>query len=110
MTNRIPDDERQLPTTSRRKAWTRRSKAMSSKRARPADPPTTPTSSTTATATTTWNRTGSGKTPPSNNDRAGLLARLGPGVVTGVSDDDPSGIATYTQVGSRFGFGMLWTL
>jgi Mn2+/Fe2+ NRAMP family transporter len=40
----------------------------------------------------------------------GWLARLGPGVITGASDDDPSGIATYSQVGSQFGFGFLWTL
>jgi NRAMP (natural resistance-associated macrophage protein)-like metal ion transporter len=33
---------------------------------------------------------------------------LGPGVITGASDDDPSGIATYSQVGAQFGFGMLW--
>lgn len=34
---------------------------------------------------------------------------LGPGVVTGAADDDPSGIATYSQTGAQFGFGMLWT-
>lgn len=33
---------------------------------------------------------------------------LGPGVVTGAADDDPSGIATYSQAGSMFGFGLLW--
>ena len=38
-----------------------------------------------------------------------ILARLGPGFVTGSSDDDPSGIATYTQVGAQFGLGQLWT-
>ncbi len=32
---------------------------------------------------------------------------LGPGLITGASDDDPSGIGTYAQVGSRFGFGLL---
>jgi NRAMP (natural resistance-associated macrophage protein)-like metal ion transporter len=37
------------------------------------------------------------------------LRALGPGLVTGASDDDPSGIATYAQAGSRFGFGFLWT-
>ena len=36
------------------------------------------------------------------------LRALGPGLVTGASDDDPSGIATYAQTGARFGFGMLW--
>jgi NRAMP (natural resistance-associated macrophage protein)-like metal ion transporter len=33
---------------------------------------------------------------------------LGPGLVTGAADDDPSGIATYSQVGAQFGYGMLW--
>lgn len=35
---------------------------------------------------------------------------LGPGLVTGAADDDPSGIATYSQAGAQFGFGLLWTL
>ena len=35
---------------------------------------------------------------------------LGPGIVTGAADDDPSGIATYSQVGAQFGFAMLWTM
>ena len=39
-----------------------------------------------------------------------LLRKLGPGLVTGASDDDPSGIATYSQVGARFGYGMLWCM
>lgn len=34
---------------------------------------------------------------------------LGPGLITGAADDDPSGIATYTQTGAQFGLGMLWT-
>src|SRR5205085_335341 len=38
------------------------------------------------------------------------LARIGPGVITGASDDDPSGIATYLQAGTRFGFGLLWLM
>jgi NRAMP (natural resistance-associated macrophage protein)-like metal ion transporter len=38
------------------------------------------------------------------------LARLGPGIITGASDDDPSGIATYSQAGARFGLSLLWTL
>ena len=44
--------------------------------------------------------------------RAGAsdTSALGPGLVTGASDDDPSGIATYAQAGSRFGFGFLWTV
>ncbi len=36
------------------------------------------------------------------------LRSLGPGLITGASDDDPSGIATYSQAGAQFGFGMLW--
>lgn len=39
-----------------------------------------------------------------------LLGKLGPGLITGASDDDPSGIATYSQVGAQFGYGMLWTM
>ena len=38
-----------------------------------------------------------------------LFSVLGPGVVTGAADDDPSGIATYSVVGARFGTGLLWT-
>ncbi len=38
------------------------------------------------------------------------MLALGPGLVTGASDDDPSGIATYSQVGAQFGYGMLWTM
>jgi NRAMP (natural resistance-associated macrophage protein)-like metal ion transporter len=37
------------------------------------------------------------------------LRALGPGLITGASDDDPSGIATYSQAGSSFGFGLVWT-
>src|SRR5258708_9422971 len=38
------------------------------------------------------------------------IGKLGPGIVTGASDDDPSGIATYSQIGAQFGFAMLWTM
>jgi NRAMP (natural resistance-associated macrophage protein)-like metal ion transporter len=38
----------------------------------------------------------------------GFLQTLGPGLITGASDDDPSGIGTYSQVGSQFGYGLLW--
>lgn len=44
------------------------------------------------------------------NDRPNLLLRLGPGLITGAADDDPSGIATYSQVGAQFGMGLLWTM
>ncbi|MCU1303436.1 MAG: Manganese transport protein MntH [Candidatus Sulfotelmatobacter sp.] len=39
-----------------------------------------------------------------------FFRKLGPGLVTGASDDDPSGIGTYSQVGAQFGYGMLWTM
>src|SRR5665213_4209840 len=39
-----------------------------------------------------------------------LFEQLGPGLITGAADDDPSGIATYSQGGAQFGFGLLWTL
>ncbi len=39
-----------------------------------------------------------------------FLRHVGPGVVTGAADDDPSGIATYTQAGAQFGTGILWTV
>nr|WKF60836.1 Divalent metal cation transporter MntH [Paraburkholderia busanensis] len=38
------------------------------------------------------------------------MKRLGPGLITGAADDDPSGIATYTQAGAQYGFGLLWTM
>ena len=40
----------------------------------------------------------------------GVWAALGPGLITGASDDDPSGIATYSQAGARFGFAMCWVM
>jgi len=55
----------------------------------------------------------SGRRPRSKKVRGtGLrayLRMLGPGLITGASDDDPSGIGTYSQVGSQFGYGLLWT-
>jgi NRAMP (natural resistance-associated macrophage protein)-like metal ion transporter len=39
-----------------------------------------------------------------------ILCQLGPGLVTGAADDDPSGIATYSQVGAQFGYGLAWTI
>ena len=38
-----------------------------------------------------------------------FLSRLGPGLVTGAADDDPSGIGTHSQVGAQFGYGLTWT-
>ncbi len=40
----------------------------------------------------------------------GFLARLGPGFITGASDDDPSGIGTYSQAGAQLGYGIGWTM
>lgn len=43
-------------------------------------------------------------------DDCNVLQRLGPGLITGAADDDPSGIATYSQAGAQFRFGLVWTL
>jgi len=40
---------------------------------------------------------------------SGFLRRLGPGLITGAADDDPSGIGTHSQVGAEFGYGLAWT-
>jgi len=45
-----------------------------------------------------------------NQKQDGFLQRLGPGFVTGASDDDPSGIGTYSQAGAQLGFGIGWTM
>src|SRR5438477_4808633 len=59
------------------------------------------------------------RTKPASRDRAPIaklktlrkaLGVLGPGFITGASDDDPSGIATYAQTGAQFGYGQLWTM
>jgi NRAMP (natural resistance-associated macrophage protein)-like metal ion transporter len=42
--------------------------------------------------------------------KLGLFRSLGPGLITGAADDDPSGIATYSQAGAQFGFSITWTL
>ncbi|AMP15359.1 NRAMP family divalent metal transporter [Collimonas pratensis] len=42
--------------------------------------------------------------------RQSWIKKLGPGLITGAADDDPSGIATYSQSGAQFGFNLLWTL
>jgi NRAMP (natural resistance-associated macrophage protein)-like metal ion transporter len=49
------------------------------------------------------------KKSPANRTNI-LLRLLGPGLVTGAADDDPSGIATYSQAGAQFGYGLLWTV
>src|SRR5471032_586981 len=48
--------------------------------------------------------------PVKQPERPKLIQILGPGLITGASDDDPSGIATYSQVGAQFGYGLAWTL
>jgi NRAMP (natural resistance-associated macrophage protein)-like metal ion transporter len=53
---------------------------------------------------------GEGEPPKADGRKKGLAALIGPGLLTGASDDDPSGIGTYSQVGAQFGFGMLWTM
>ena len=58
----------------------------------------------------TQNSEPSQKKPPKGVSKIGLLQSLGPGLITGASDDDPSGIATYSQVGAQFGYALLWTM
>jgi Mn2+/Fe2+ NRAMP family transporter len=56
---------------------------------------------------------GQARKPPSPTvgpSKPRLLGILGPGLITGASDDDPSGIATYSQAGAQFGFAITWTL
>jgi NRAMP (natural resistance-associated macrophage protein)-like metal ion transporter len=52
---------------------------------------------------------GSAPKSSSKNDKT-FLQKLGPGLITGASDDDPSGIATYSQTGAQFGYGMTWLM
>jgi Mn2+/Fe2+ NRAMP family transporter len=47
---------------------------------------------------------------PQEQERVPLLKRLGPGLITGAADDDPSGIATYSQAGAQYGFELLWSV
>src|SRR6516164_5300644 len=47
---------------------------------------------------------------PREQERLPLLKRLGPGLITGAADDDPSGIATYSQAGAQYGYGLLWSV
>jgi NRAMP (natural resistance-associated macrophage protein)-like metal ion transporter len=46
----------------------------------------------------------------SARDYQNIFRQLGPGLIAGAADDDPSGIATYSQAGAQFGFGLLWTM
>jgi NRAMP (natural resistance-associated macrophage protein)-like metal ion transporter len=71
-----------------------------------------PTKSTTAKAPVSRKLTPpkSAANKASGKNQSTWLQKLGPGLVTGAADDDPSGIATYSQAGAQFGFGMLWTI
>src|SRR5262245_61293468 len=51
-------------------------------------------------------RPGTGNPPPEKT----VLQLLGPGLITGASEADPSGIATYSQAGAQFGLGLTWTI
>src|SRR5436190_10211165 len=51
-----------------------------------------------------------GPPPILDPERPRFLRLLGPGLITGASDDDPSGIATYSQAGAQFGFAISWTM
>ena len=63
----------------------------------------------TATGTAHRKRTGeNGRRPPKTKSR--LERVLGPGLITGASDDDPCGIGTYSQAGAQFGFSISWTM
>lgn len=50
------------------------------------------------------------QTGAKNKKRNVIFRLLGPGLVTGAADDDPSGIATYSQAGAQFGYALLWTV
>jgi NRAMP (natural resistance-associated macrophage protein)-like metal ion transporter len=54
-------------------------------------------------------KTGPDRTRHTHNPLLRYFQTLGPGLVTGASDDDPSGIATYSVAGAAFGYGLLWT-
>jgi NRAMP (natural resistance-associated macrophage protein)-like metal ion transporter len=47
---------------------------------------------------------------PDEHEHVPLLKKLGPGLITGAADDDPSGIATYSQAGAQYGYGLLWSI
>ena len=51
-----------------------------------------------------------GSDPVVGTSKPRLLGVLGPGLITGASDDDPSGIATYSQAGAQVGFALLWLM
>src|SRR5436190_3635685 len=52
---------------------------------------------------------GKGKKPREKNIVSRFFGLLGPGLITGAADDDPSGVATYTIAGAQLGTSLLWT-
>jgi Mn2+/Fe2+ NRAMP family transporter len=50
-----------------------------------------------------------GQAPQAIGGKTGLAAPVGPGLLTGASDDDPGGIGTYSEVGAQFGYAMLFS-
>jgi Mn2+/Fe2+ NRAMP family transporter len=57
-----------------------------------------------------WVGSRGNKSPPTEGKKSGVLRVLGPGLITGASDDDPSGIATYSQAGAQLGLSIIWTM
>src|SRR6201990_1339809 len=55
-------------------------------------------------------RAGADQSPVVEPTKPRLLGILGPGLITGASDDDPSGVATYSQAGAQVGFALLWLM
>jgi NRAMP (natural resistance-associated macrophage protein)-like metal ion transporter len=60
----------------------------------------------------TWHRAGpeEARSPVVGTSKPRLLQVLGPGLISGAADDDPSAIATYAQAGARFGYGLCWLM
>src|SRR3954471_2034330 len=56
-----------------------------------------------------WRQKARISSKPSARGIGAFLGDLGPGLVTGAADDDPSGISTYSMAGAAFGYGLLWT-
>ena len=126
MKSRLPNDEHPSTTTSTPTVWTRITRATNLKPGTTANPTavTSPTVRTARSITARRVRVGRAVltaryAPTARRAEAAaegrrpwtaLLTRIGPGLITGAADDDPSGIATYSQAGSLFGYGLLWTL
>ena len=70
---------------------------------------TTVTGSRASPGTRTLRRPGGGIICRVRDRLSALIGDLGPGVITGAADDDPSGISTYSMAGASFGYSFLWT-